>query len=141
MRYITKLNVLLLAVFFAVAYLLIQNFAFDYLCSKGDIYYANCGTFFFHAKFVALYFSFLLAPVVLTLPFKSAVFEAWRSFAVWAVSILAACSLFVIFADTRGGLNGALGQQLLSVVLLGLFGIYAFVSFIIMVIAAVKRRA
>jgi hypothetical protein len=75
--------------------------------------------------------------LLITLPFPVAVFESWKKFAIWAVPIMVVLTSLIVLGGEGGSyINFGVGPFLLMI----LYGLYCFVSLIVIILAALKTR-
>ncbi len=74
---------------------------------------------------------------LLTLPLRPSIFEAWRSFAIWAMPVMLAITAFIVVGG-EGSAYFSFGFG--PLILLILYGAYFVASFGIIVMGVVKAR-
>lgn len=138
MKFLSKRNILL-SIFTLVGVLILENqyFHFYYCSVTTSCYYESYGQIREILLPILKLTILLLLPVLLTLPFKTSVFEAWRHNAVVSIPVILLIYLWLLGKGTDGGFY----SNLPDIIFVGIPSlIYVVTSFIIIGISWYKTQ-
>jgi|SRR3989344_3242427 len=137
MKWLTKKRVSVFFSLLALGVVVIWNFNINNVCSVNGALSISCSEVFGVLLYTLIALTLSFIPSLLTLPLASAVFEAWKRFAVWAVPAMLAITALLIFG---GEGNAYFSFGLGPFILMILYGLYFLVSLIIIITVALKER-
>ncbi len=136
MKFLTKKIVSFSFSLFISIYTFLQWYRVSKLCIFENIQNYQCMNIFFNIKIFSFYITLLVLPALLTLPFRQTLFESWKRFAVFAVPVILALTALLMLGD-EGDPYISLGFG--PFILMVLYGLYFFISLIIIIVAALRK--
>ncbi|RJQ34779.1 hypothetical protein C4568_01895 [Candidatus Parcubacteria bacterium] len=138
-----SLNFLTKKIIFLLHLLSVLALVFFAYGNGGETFCGNsweCNELITSIAFVFLAASILLIPSLATFPLKGQAFVDWKRFAVFAIPVVIALTIYLINLDVSDAMGGLLVGQLILMALVGLYALYFLISFCIIGYAWWKSR-
>lgn len=139
MNWLNKKTTFAILISAAALHVFIQWYKVSNLCTFDKVYDRLCADFFVSIKNLAFFFVILLLPWLLTLPFRAAIFDTWKKFAVFTIPPILVATYFIGQMSSGGGV-GVAGFHPGLVYIPVLYGAYFLISIGIIIYAIVRER-
>ncbi|MEX2340935.1 MAG: hypothetical protein WD605_01295 [Candidatus Paceibacterota bacterium] len=141
MKFLTKWSLLSLLIVSAAGFLSLHILGVYELCTENGVRSWECTEYLGNIKTYLLFLALYLLPLIITLPFRPVVFEAWKKFAVWAVPILVIITIALASIETSSGIGGGVEQMMILYAIIGLYVLYLITSLIIIARTWLRNRS
>lgn len=102
MKFFTKKTLLITWTASLAVFIFFEINSLSQLCLVEGNYNSLCRNGLLTLSFLGTFLSIVLLPILLTLPLKTAVFDAWKRFAALAIPIVLILTVYIANLDHRG---------------------------------------